>query len=832
METIHVKFDELTTMASECNNSGPGFNRLNFQDSSKDSQSVPSNTDLDNLFGPLYEEYYETSTPKVSDNSAANTLYHKDTPSSSSIVIEEDEAPQIVSSSAEPVATKPNTPVSNENVDELVQEDVAELDGNIFHNPLHTPVFEETKSSLTYQDSSNMHEHRLHTDTEVCMHALTVSTTELKNIKEAMFDHSWIESMQDELNQFKLLDSRLVSKGYGQEEGIDFEESFAPIARLEAVRIFVAYAAHKNFPIYQMVVKMAFLNGPLKEEVFVRQPDGFVDPDFPNYVYRLKKALYGYIKNHMKTVKNKQARTRESEEYKAKPGKSSLSQIQTVSKVHDTEDTIKFMMDSEEFTYTVDMFRDTLHLPVETLKNPFVAPVNIQTIESFMNMVGYQGVVDKDFMNNVFQKKEVIQYPQVIKLIIDDLLNKFLNIPQRIDEDYHSIKDDIPLVSVYTTGNVLVRGMLILDEFLTKEIRATDDYREYEMVFVGVDVPMNQPQPVVSTQGTYRTTPRSHRTPTLTTASPQRKKRKQCAGETSSLRKPLKVTVKKKKQSTSSISPPGDDREWDEVAEATILSLTLHKIALATEAQENIANVQEKLDEEEIEKMVEGDEDEESYASKFADSMINDDVYDSNTRIEPESHKEHLKNVNDDDEEIENEMKDDEIDKEEKNDDVEKTNKVVKEKNKDEGASSSMNFRNENMRTPIPTPTRSLRKDLSSDKTIYKELTTAGSPTTATTSKDSSIPKRKKRFISYRTKILPVSIASMCRRRGKIGSHIKNKFITHEFFMSKIREFLDHCNNVVPEMTIAKTNEMIKREMPCLVNLAVNKDCDVDPINA
>ncbi|GJV94211.1 retrovirus-related pol polyprotein from transposon TNT 1-94 [Tanacetum coccineum] len=87
--------------------------------------------------------------------------------------------------------------------------------------------------------------------------------------------------------------SRLVAKGYGQEEGINFEESFAQVARFKAVRIFVAYAAHKNFPIYQMDVKMAFLNGPLKEEVFVRQPDGFVDPDFPNHVYRLKKGLYG-----------------------------------------------------------------------------------------------------------------------------------------------------------------------------------------------------------------------------------------------------------------------------------------------------------------------------------------------------------------------------------------------------------------------------------------------------------------------------------------------------------------------------------------------------------
>ncbi|GJU41637.1 retrovirus-related pol polyprotein from transposon TNT 1-94 [Tanacetum coccineum] len=87
--------------------------------------------------------------------------------------------------------------------------------------------------------------------------------------------------------------ARLIATGYAQEEGIDFKESFAPVARLEAVRIFVAYAAHKSFPIYQMDVKMTFLNGPLKEEVYVAQPDGFVDPDHPDKVYRLRKALYG-----------------------------------------------------------------------------------------------------------------------------------------------------------------------------------------------------------------------------------------------------------------------------------------------------------------------------------------------------------------------------------------------------------------------------------------------------------------------------------------------------------------------------------------------------------
>nr|GEV41118.1 hypothetical protein [Tanacetum cinerariifolium] len=120
-------------------------------------------------------------------------------------------------------------------------------------------------------------------DLEMCMFALTASITKPKNIKEAMADSAWIEAMQEELHQFDRL----------QEEGIDFEESFALVARLEAVRIFIAYAAHKSFPIHQMDVKMIFLNGPLKEEIYVAQPDGFVDPDHPEKVYRLRKALYG-----------------------------------------------------------------------------------------------------------------------------------------------------------------------------------------------------------------------------------------------------------------------------------------------------------------------------------------------------------------------------------------------------------------------------------------------------------------------------------------------------------------------------------------------------------
>ncbi|GJX40254.1 hypothetical protein Tco_0255244, partial [Tanacetum coccineum] len=136
--------------------------------------------------------------------------------------------------------------------------------------------------------------------------------------------------------------------------------------------------------------------------------------------------------------------------------------------VVNANETIRFTMD-KEITYTVDIFRSTLKLLVETFKNPFITPATLKFIQPFLKILGYQGNVDK-------QKKDVIKYPRFTKLIIANLMKKFPSIPWRLEEDYHSIKDDIPLVSVYTTGNVTVKGMLILDEFLTDDIRATPEY--------------------------------------------------------------------------------------------------------------------------------------------------------------------------------------------------------------------------------------------------------------------------------------------------------------------------------------------------------------------
>ncbi|GJS35034.1 retrovirus-related pol polyprotein from transposon TNT 1-94 [Tanacetum coccineum] len=268
--------------ASDYDNSDPVPPRQNVVPTAEKTDS--SHQGLEFLFSPLIEEYYTPTHGQAEENN-------------------NDQAPN------------------------------ASFQEDEFINPFCTRVQETGESSLRSIDNTDVHSfqpqshdyrwtrdhpleqvcgnptmpvqirRQLATDPEMCMFALTMSIVEPKIIKEAMADTAWIEAMQDELHQFDRLKdedqtvirnkARLVAKGYAQEEGIDFEELFAPVARLEAVLIFVAHAAHKSFPIYQMDVKTTFLNGPLKEEVYVAQPEGFFDPDHPEKVYLLRKALYG-----------------------------------------------------------------------------------------------------------------------------------------------------------------------------------------------------------------------------------------------------------------------------------------------------------------------------------------------------------------------------------------------------------------------------------------------------------------------------------------------------------------------------------------------------------
>ncbi|GJY16218.1 retrovirus-related pol polyprotein from transposon TNT 1-94 [Tanacetum coccineum] len=134
-----------------------------------------------------------------------------------------------------------------------------------------------------------------------CLFADFISKIEPKKVSEALKHPGWVDAMQEEMNQNKKDEhgittknkARLVAQGYSQEEEIDYDETFALVARMEAIRIFLAFATYMNFKVYQMDVKSAFLNGKLKEEVYVKQPTSFESSEFPDYVCKLDKALYG-----------------------------------------------------------------------------------------------------------------------------------------------------------------------------------------------------------------------------------------------------------------------------------------------------------------------------------------------------------------------------------------------------------------------------------------------------------------------------------------------------------------------------------------------------------
>ncbi|GJS28251.1 retrovirus-related pol polyprotein from transposon TNT 1-94 [Tanacetum coccineum] len=160
--------------------------------------------------------------------------------------------------------------------------------GSAMLNPilgeLHAGV--TTRSRVRYSEAASAHE---------CLYVNFLSEIEPKIIIKSL-EEGWVIAMQEELNQFernKVWTLIPAPYGYRQEEGIDYDKTFAHVARLKAIRTFLAYAAYMGFMVYQMDVKSAFLNEKLIEEVYVQQLSGFESSEFPNYVYKLDKALYG-----------------------------------------------------------------------------------------------------------------------------------------------------------------------------------------------------------------------------------------------------------------------------------------------------------------------------------------------------------------------------------------------------------------------------------------------------------------------------------------------------------------------------------------------------------
>ncbi|GJZ96333.1 retrovirus-related pol polyprotein from transposon TNT 1-94 [Tanacetum coccineum] len=322
-KTIHVTFNELTVMDSKQFSSGPGLQYMTPDTSSTGLVSNPVSQqpcippirdDWDRLFQPMFDEYFnpppiaispvqEVAAPRaeVLAESPVSTSIYQDAPSTSIYSSQEQEHSPSISQGFE---ESPKIPTFH---DESPNEDSTSHRSSSNVRQLHTPLEHLGRWNKDYPianvigdpSRSVSTKKQLHTDAMWCYFNAFVTSVEPKNFKQAMTDHHG--SMQCKKKFMNLKDlkfgnwcrARLVTQGFRQEEGINFEESFAPVARIEAIRIFVAYAANNNMTIYQMEVKTAFLNGELKKEVYVSQPEGFVDQDNPSHVYKLKKALYG-----------------------------------------------------------------------------------------------------------------------------------------------------------------------------------------------------------------------------------------------------------------------------------------------------------------------------------------------------------------------------------------------------------------------------------------------------------------------------------------------------------------------------------------------------------
>nr|GEV46061.1 copia protein [Tanacetum cinerariifolium] len=295
METMNVSFDELSAMAFGQHSLKP---RLQ--------------SEFDLLFEAMYDDYIG-GQPSATGRTVLPAQEHqvRQSLTTSTRIAYTTLIPTNSSSHAE------NIPITSQDVDELNSN--AMVDGNTFVNPFAN----STTSAAASSSSQNVDPSNMHTFDQPYPYEFqwTKDHSLEQNVKEAMTDPAWIDSMQEKLLQFKRLDvwvlvpapdnispltlkwlfknkhdeeqtvirnkSRLIVRGYRQEEGIDFEESFAPIARIEAIRIFLACAAHKLFTVFQMDVKTAFLHGSLKKDVYMCQPKSFIDADHPTMYIQL-----------------------------------------------------------------------------------------------------------------------------------------------------------------------------------------------------------------------------------------------------------------------------------------------------------------------------------------------------------------------------------------------------------------------------------------------------------------------------------------------------------------------------------------------------------------
>ncbi|GJX99199.1 retrovirus-related pol polyprotein from transposon TNT 1-94 [Tanacetum coccineum] len=285
---------------------------INYFDASKITKSPTTNVATSTEEISPSEEVFHEISESFQEESYSSSLYA-----------------DVQQSSKEVTVPSSNTQSVSNNMVPNVNE--ASSSHNVFNERLEDDYFD---ASAMFHDPSNVHtfyqpyphekkwskDHPLHkiigdSKSSVrtrgqlansCLFACLLSSIEPANVAEALKDADWVNEMQDELDQFARLKNkkdksslvirnkaRLVAVGYCQQKGIDYDETFAPVARIEAIRLFLAYAADKDFTVFQMDVKTAFPNGILKEDLYVGQPLGFVSKQYPDHVYALDKALYG-----------------------------------------------------------------------------------------------------------------------------------------------------------------------------------------------------------------------------------------------------------------------------------------------------------------------------------------------------------------------------------------------------------------------------------------------------------------------------------------------------------------------------------------------------------
>nr|GEW58023.1 putative ribonuclease H-like domain-containing protein [Tanacetum cinerariifolium] len=324
VETIHVDFDELKIMASEQSISGPVLNEMTpaiissglvQKPSSSTSYVPPSRNDWDLLFQPMFNESF--NPPPSVDHQASEVIapivdvippVQADSTGSPSSASVDQDAPS-------PSKSQTTPEIQSAVIPQDVEEDNLDIEvAHIGNDPLFgVPILEVTSAQSSSTDHpldniiGQLSRHvstrlQLYEQALFCYYDAFLTFVEPKTYKDAFTQSCWIEAMQEELNEFERLEvwelvprldkvmvitlkwiykvkldelgwilknkARLVARGYHQEEGINFEESFALVPRLEAIRIFLAYAAHKNMVVYQMDVKTVFLNGNLREEVY------------------------------------------------------------------------------------------------------------------------------------------------------------------------------------------------------------------------------------------------------------------------------------------------------------------------------------------------------------------------------------------------------------------------------------------------------------------------------------------------------------------------------------------------------------------------------------